>query len=82
MSSMYCNVHKNVCKYGHLVPTYRSALNMLKSTDASAQGSGGVSIPEGAEKTCRCGTLGHGLVGMVVLGLMVGPDDLRGLFQP
>jgi len=36
--------------------------------EQAAQGSGGVSIPGGVEKTCRCGTLGHGLAGMVVLG--------------
>jgi len=28
----------------------------------------GVTIPGGVQKVCRCGTLGHGLVGMVVLG--------------
>jgi len=32
------------------------------------QGSGGVPIPGGVQKMCRCGTLGYGLVGMVVLG--------------
>ena len=37
---------------------------------------------EGFKKLCGCGTWGHGLAGMVVLGWMVGPDDLRGLFQP
>ena len=30
-------------------------------------GSGGVTIPGGVQKTCRCGNSGHGLVGMVVL---------------
>jgi len=33
-----------------------------------AQGSDGVTIPGGFQKMCRCGTLGYGLVGMVVLG--------------
>jgi len=32
-----------------------------------AQGSGGVTIPGGVPKMCRCGTSGHGLAGMVVL---------------
>jgi len=36
--------------------------------EQAAQGSGGVPIPGGVQKTCRCGTWGHGLVGMVVLG--------------
>jgi len=36
--------------------------------DQVAQGSGGVTIPGGIQKTCRCGTSGHGLAGMVVLG--------------
>jgi len=31
-------------------------------------GSGGVLIPGGVQKLCRCGTWGHGLAGMVVLG--------------
>jgi len=37
-------------------------------TEQAAQGSGGVIIPGGVQKTCRCGTSGHGLAGMVVLG--------------
>jgi len=28
----------------------------------------GVPIPGGVQKTCRCGTLGHGLADMVVVG--------------
>jgi len=36
--------------------------------EQAAQGSGGVPIPEGVQKMCRCGTSGHGLAGMVVLG--------------
>jgi len=32
------------------------------------QGSGGVPIPGGVQKTCRCGTSGHGFAGMVVMG--------------
>ena len=34
----------------------------------AAQDSGGDPIPGGVQKTCRCGILGHGLAGMVVLG--------------
>jgi len=36
--------------------------------EQAAQGSGGVTIPGGVQKPCRCGVLGHGLAGMVVLG--------------
>jgi len=36
--------------------------------EQAAQGSGRVPIPGGVQKTCRCGTSGHGLAGMVVLG--------------
>jgi len=35
----------------------------------AAQGSGGVPIPRGVQKMCRCGTAGHGLAGRVVLGV-------------
>ena len=34
----------------------------------AAQGGGGVPIPGGVQKTCRCGTWASGLVCMVVLG--------------
>jgi len=34
----------------------------------AAQGSGGVTIPAGVQKTCKYGTSGHDLAGMVVLG--------------
>ena len=30
-------------------------------------GGGGVPIPGGVPETCRCGSSGHGLVGMVLL---------------
>jgi len=46
-------------------------ISLLKSgqtLDQAAQGGGGVIIPGGVQKTCRCGTAGHGLAGMVVLG--------------
>jgi len=36
--------------------------------DHAAQGGGGVPIPGGVQKTCSCGTWGHGLAGTVVLG--------------
>jgi len=36
--------------------------------ELAAQGGGGVPIPGDVWKTCRCGTSGHGLVAMVVLG--------------
>jgi len=39
-----------------------------QTLDQAAQGSGGVAIPGGVQKTCGCGTSGHGLSGMVVLG--------------
>ena len=40
----------------------------VQALDQAAQGSGGVPIPEGVEKTWRCGTSGHGLAGMGVSG--------------
>jgi len=46
-----------------------------KALEQAAQGSGGVTIPGGVQKTCRHGTLGHGLAGMV------GLHDRRRLFQ-
>jgi len=36
--------------------------------EQAAQGSGGVTTPGGVQEVCRCGTSGHGLAGMVVLG--------------
>ena len=35
--------------------------------EQAAQGSGGVIIPRGIQETWRCGTEGHGLVGVVVV---------------
>jgi len=32
------------------------------------QGSDGTTVPGGVQEMCRCGTSGHGLAGMVVLG--------------
>ena len=34
----------------------------------AAQGSGGVPIPGGVQTPCGCGTWGHGLAGLGVLG--------------
>jgi len=42
--------------------------NTDQASDQAAQGSGGVPIPGGVQKTCRCGTSGHGLAGVVGLG--------------
>jgi len=46
----------------------------------AAQGGGGVTVPGGVPEPCGCGTedvvSGHGGGGLVV-----GPGDLRGLFQ-
>jgi len=39
-----------------------------QALEQAAQGGGGVTVPGGVQKTCRCGTLGSGSVGMVVLG--------------
>ena len=39
-----------------------------QALDQAAQGSGGVPIPGGVQKPCGCGTWGHGLASMVVLG--------------
>jgi len=45
-----------------------SSLKEWPGIGQAAQGGGGVTIPGGVQKTRRCGTLGHGLAGMVVLG--------------
>jgi len=39
-----------------------------QALDQAAHCSGGVPIPGGVQKTCRCGTWGHGSAGLVVLG--------------
>jgi len=39
-----------------------------QALEQAAQGSGWVTTPGGVQKMCRCGTLGRGLAGMVVLG--------------
>jgi len=43
-----------------------------QALDQAAQGGGGVPIPGGIQKPCGCGTLGHGLAGMGVLGWRTG----------
>jgi len=35
--------------------------------EQAGQGIDGVTIPGGFQETCRCGTQGHGLVGMVMM---------------
>jgi len=47
----------------------------------AAQGSG-VTDRGGVQEPCGCGTEGHGSVGMVGDGLMVGLGDLSSVFQP
>jgi len=41
--------------------------SLLKTLGQAAQGNGGVTIPGEVQKPCRCGTLGHDLVGMVAM---------------
>ena len=53
-----------------------SVLKSCQALEQAAWGSGGVPIPRGVQKPCRCGTSGHGGV-----GLTVGLDDLKGLLQ-
>jgi len=43
-------------------------LTFSQALKQAAQESGGVTIPGGVQKTCRCGTSGYGLAGMMVLG--------------
>jgi len=45
-----------------------SLLKDWSGTEQAAQGSGGDPSPGGVQKTCRHGTSGYGLAGMVVLG--------------
>jgi len=47
---------------------YFSAKTSLFIRDQAAQGSGGVPVPGGVQKMRGCGTLGHGLAGVGVLG--------------
>jgi len=47
---------------------FYNAAQIGQALEQAAQGSGGVTIPGGVQKTCRCGTSGHGLAVMVVLG--------------
>jgi len=39
-----------------------------QALEQAAKEGGGVTIPGGVQKPCRCGTSGHGLAGVVVLG--------------
>jgi len=45
-----------------------SLLKEWSGIGTGCPGNGGVIVPGGVQKDCRCGTLGHGLAGMVVLG--------------
>lgn len=47
---------------GWIFPLRKSG-NVLKQ---AVQGGGGVTIPGGAQETCRCDTEGHGTVGVEV----------------
>jgi len=49
-------------------PPQTEDAQMCTDVEQAAQGGGGVPIPGGVQKTCRCGILGSGLVDMVVLG--------------
>lgn len=49
--------------------------------ERAAQGGDGVTVPGGVEETFRCCTGGHGLVGNIGGGWMVGLGNLGGLFQ-
>ena len=40
-------------------------MNFKEVLEQVAQGGGEVTVPEGFQETCRCGTEGCGLVGMV-----------------
>ena len=48
----------------------------------TAHGGAGVTVPGGVQEMFRCCTEGHGLVGNIGNGWMVGLDDAGGLFQP
>jgi len=39
-----------------------------QALEQAAQGGGGVTSPGGVQEMCGCGTLGHGLAVVVVLG--------------
>ena len=49
-------------------PLLRPCPGARTKAPSSSQGSSGVTIPGGVQKTCKYGTSGHGLAGMVVLG--------------
>jgi len=49
--------------------------------DLSAQGGGAVTVPGGVPEPCGCGT-GDMVSGHSGDGLVVGPGELGGLFQP
>jgi len=49
-------------------PRIPLAFKSGQALEQFVQGSGGVTIAGGVKETCRCGTSGHGLVGIVVMG--------------
>ena len=69
---------------GEVQVEYHEEFLLRKSGAAvaqAAQGGGAVTVPGGVSEPCGCGTedmvSGHGGGGLVA-----GPGDLRGLFQP
>jgi len=55
---------------------------MIQALEWVAQGGGGVTDPGGVQGTFGRCVEGHGLVGTIGEGRMVGLDDTVGLFQP
>jgi len=53
-----------------------------QTLEQTAQGSGGVTIPGGIQKTSKTGHVGTWFSQRGGVRLTVGLDDLRGLFQP
>jgi len=51
-----------------MASTHQMASTHGQVSEQAAQGSHGVTIPGGVQKTCRCGPSGYGLASMVVLG--------------
>ena len=78
-----------VCQYGpelreqqRIVLGNATSLKGWSGTGMAAQGGGGVTNPGGVQGTFGCCVEGHGVVGTVGDGWMVGLDDPVGLFQP
>ena len=58
----------NVLCYSIEVSILQMKTVKKKPIEQAAQGSGEVPIPGGVQKTCRYGTSGHGLAGVVLCG--------------